>query len=237
VSTAPDLSEEMEAFDSGAQIVAGIDEVGRGAWAGPVSVGVVAIDSRAGSAPARVRDSKALTRSVREALVPEIRSWALSSSVGHATARECDLLGMRAAIALASSRALDELGVSADVVIVDGPLDLLEADSLFFGDLVAAHTWRRKAPRVVPVVKGDQRCATVAAASVLAKVARDQMMASWSPSYPGFDFDRNVGYPSQSHQRALRGYGLTSIHRSSWSYLEAIPWLTGQPKATAKPAQ
>jgi ribonuclease HII len=227
----PDLVHEEQAFIQGARVVAGIDEVGRGAWAGPVTVGVVSIQSTDEPQPEKVRDSKMLARRVRENLIPAIEAWALESATGNATARECDRLGMRAAIALASSRALDSLTVTPDVVIVDGPLDLLDAESLLLEAYVADHRWRATPPRVLPVVKGDQCCATVAAASVLAKVTRDKLMTDLADSYPPFDFQRNVGYPSPVHQCALRGYGLTPLHRKSWSYVDGIPWLLGGLKA------
>ena len=216
MSTAPTLRVEHEAFESGATLVAGMDEVGRGAWAGPVSVGVVLVDASCGEQPSRVRDSKAIARSVREALIPAIRGWALEPAVGHASHAECDLLGMRAAMAA--------LTVAPDVVICDGPLDLLEANSMLFDDLVRDHQWRQRPPKVISVVKGDQHCASVAAASIVAKVTRDAIMADLGPSFPAFDFESNVGYPSQVHQRALRGYGLTTFHRRSWSYVEDLVW-------------
>ncbi|MGH9083528.1 MAG: hypothetical protein ACRDWN_09300, partial [Acidimicrobiales bacterium] len=82
---------------------------------------------------------------------------------------------------------------------------------------------------VVPVVDGDARCAAVSAASVLAKVVRDRMMRADAVHYPAYDFDRNKGYPSPAHQLALRGYGLSAIHRRSWSYVTDIPWCDGSP--------
>jgi len=223
----PDLSIERAAFDGGARVVVGLDEVGRGAWAGPVSVGAVAISPTTPDQPAGVRDSKRVAKTKRAGLVGAIEAWALGTAVGHASHHECDLLGMRAAIALASSRALEALGVRADIAIVDGPLDLLEADSLLLGNLVAEHSWRAAPPSVVPVVKGDLHCASVAAASIVAKVERDTMMAELAESFPAYEFDHNVGYPSPVHQMALRGYGLTSIHRRSWSYVDGLPWLVG----------
>jgi ribonuclease HII len=235
VTVRPDLEVERAVFDRGAKLVAGIDEVGRGAWAGPVSVGVVMIDRDAGEQPSKLRDSKLIAASVRRMLVPQITGWALEATVGHATASECDLLGMRGAVALAASRALDQLHAVPDLVIVDGPQDLLASDAPMLGALVAGHRWRAAPPMVETVVKGDQRCASVAAASVVAKVARDELMSELAPSFPGFDFDKNVGYPSQTHQRALRGYGLTVLHRRSWRFVESIAWQAGSsPEAVSK---
>ena len=132
---------------------------------------------------------------------------------------------MRAAIALAASRAIEQLDRVPDAVIVDGPLDLLFPQSLALSAAVADHRWRRSPPAVVEaVIKADQTCATVAAASVVAKVTRDALMADLTESYPAFDLDRNAGYPSPVHQTALRGYGLTPLHRRSWKFTETIPW-------------
>jgi ribonuclease HII len=225
----PDLAIERAAFEEGARVVVGLDEVGRGAWAGPVSVGAVALGPTTPDQPEGVRDSKRVAKTRRAGLVGAIDAWALASAVGHASHHECDVLGMRAAIALASSRALDALGVHADVAIVDGPVDLLDVDSLLLSHLVVEHSWRASPPSVVPVVKGDLRCASVAAASIVAKVERDRMMVDLAESFPAYEFDHNVGYPSPVHQMALRGYGLTSIHRASWSFVEGLPWLTGPP--------
>jgi ribonuclease HII len=125
---------------------------------------------------------------------------------------------MRVALQLASLRALAGLERAPDAVLVDGPLDLLHgsggAGSGFAGT-------------VRPVVGGDARCASVAAASVLAKVVRDRLMRGESEHFPAYGFERNKGYPSPIHQTALRGYGLSSIHRRSWSYVASLPWRDG----------
>ena len=221
----PDLSAEERLFAGGARSVAGIDEVGRGAWAGPVSVGVVVITDVAEPAPVGLRDSKLLSSAARERLIPAIVGWVAGRAVGHASAAECDGLGMRGAIALAASRAIEDLDEVPDAVIVDGPLDLLFPSSLALSAAVASHRWRATPPRVVEaIVKADQTCATVAAASVVAQVARDHLMAELAESFPAFDLDRNAGYPSAAHQTALRGYGLTPLHRRSWKFVDTIPW-------------
>ena len=217
----PDLTLEQALFDDGVATVAGLDEVGRGAWAGPVSVGVVVLRADQPPAPAGIRDSKLLSRARREALGPRIMEWA-PAAVGSASPLECDVLGMRAAVALAASRALAALALVPEVVIVDGPLDLLSAGEAL-DEHVAMHRWRSTPPRVVPVVKADQRCISVAAASVVAKVARDHEMAELASSFPAFGFDSNAGYPSPVHRRALAGYGVTSIHRRTWSFVDGLP--------------
>ena len=220
----PDLAEEEALFSEGALLVGGVDEVGRGAWAGPVTVGIVTIRAGHPAAPEGIRDSKLVSKARRRLLAPAIDAWAVESAVGDATPAECDALGMRAAVALAASRAIESLCELPDAVIVDGPFDLLDGRSEQLASLVAGHAWRQRPPKVVPVVKADQRCLSVAAASIVAKVGRDGAMAQLASSYPAYDFDGNVGYPSPSHQRALFGYGLTAIHRRSWSFVDALRW-------------
>ncbi len=218
----PDLSVEQSLFAQGARLVAGVDEVGRGAWAGPVSVGVVVLAPQMGAAPAGIRDSKLLSAAKRQALAPAIVGWAVATAVGSATNRECDALGMRGAVALAGSRAFDLLEVEVDAVIVDGPLDLLSGGGPGFSELVADHAWRQHPPRVEAVVKADQKCLSVASASVVAKVSRDSEMAKWAEHYPGYGFEKSVGYPAPVHREALERSGVTPLHRVSWSYVETM---------------
>jgi ribonuclease HII len=203
----PNLAVERSCFEAGAALVCGIDEVGRGAWAGPVTVGAVVISPDLPRI-VKVRDSKALTPEEREALYPRIIRWALAYAVGHASAAECDALGMTSALRLAAERALATLdGIKPDSIILDGNHDYLGQPG-----------------RVRTVVDGDALCLSVAAASVVAKVTRDRMMAAEAGCYPGFDFDSNRGYPSPRHKCALLGYGPTAIHRRSWIYMENLPW-------------
>jgi len=206
---APKLLVEQGCFDEGARLVCGVDEVGRGAWAGPVTVGAVVI----GPAPKRilrVRDSKELTLPQREALYPKITGWALAWAVGHASPAECDELGMTAALRLAGERALGGLaegGCVPDRIILDGNHD-------YFG----------RPDQVRTVIDGDALCLSVAAASIVAKVTRDRIMAAEAECYPGYDFESNRGYRSYRHRCALLGYGPTAIHRRSWIYMENLPW-------------
>jgi ribonuclease HII len=226
--TTPNLSEEHQLFAAGHRRVAGLDEVGRGAWAGPVSVGaaVVAPDVIVRSMPPWLRDSKQLSEIRRESIFSSVGAWCVEWSVGHASPEECDAWGMRVALQLASQRALSGLAHAPDAVLVDGPLDLLHGtgsvDSGFAG-------------LVRPVVGGDARCASVAAASVLAKVVRDRLMRGEAEHFPAYAFERNKGYPSQVHQTALRGYGLSSIHRRSWSFVADLPWGGGSPRSEKNP--
>ena len=181
-----------------------MDEVGRGAWAGPLTIGaaVVPSDRRV----TKIRDSKMLTEPEREALFDRIANWCVAWSIGHASHQECDELGMSDAQRLAARRALDGLGVQPDHVIVDGKWDFVGGGSTKM------------------IVKADAVCLSVAAASILAKVTRDRIMRADAASFPGFDFDLNKGYPCPRHKLALAAYGPTSIHRRSWVFMEGLPW-------------
>ncbi len=215
---------ERSLVTDGFPLVAGLDEVGRGAWAGPVSVGVV-VHSFATRPPAGIRDSKQLSEPRREELFPRVAEWCTEWAVGHASAQECDAQGMTRALRLAAHRALAELSAPPAVVLVDGSFDFVtdpDPDPDTDPDTGAPEGPAAGTPTVRTVVKGDATCLSVAAASIMAKVTRDRMMRSWSESFPPFDFDRNKGYPSPSHRTALSGFGLTSIHRRSWSFVDDL---------------
>jgi ribonuclease HII len=211
----PDDRLERSLTVEGYESIAGLDEVGRGAWAGPVSVGVVLFPG-APAAPEGLRDSKLLTEDRREALYPVLTQWCAGWSVGHAAPAECDRLGMTAALRLAARRALGGLPFSPHVVVMDGGFDYVSDPA------EPERPAETSTPPVRTVVRGDASSVTIAAASVLAKVTRDRMMRSLSPSFPGFDFDCNKGYPSTVHRTALAGFGLTSVHRRSWSYVDGL---------------
>jgi ribonuclease HII len=211
---APDLKEERRLRSQGFETVAGLDEVGRGAWAGPLTVGVAIVRPRVQlrSMPAWLRDSKMLSEARREEIFEAVGAWCQEWSVGHATPAECDAWGMTEALRVAARRALRGLDRAPQAVLVDGPVDLL------------CHPEDPYEGAVRPVVDGDAKCASVAAASVLAKVVRDRMMREESDHFPAYGFERNKGYPSPVHQTALRGYGPTAIHRRSWAFLRDLPW-------------
>ena len=182
----------------------GIDEVGRGAWAGPLTVGAVVIPK--GRRMYKIRDSKQLTEPERNALFDRIKVWSESWSTGHVSAAECDDLGMSEAQRLATQRALACLGTEPDHVLVDGPWD-------FVGTI-----------ETTPIVKGDTISLSIAAASIVAKVTRDTMMREVSEHLPWYSFDSNKGYPCAKHRAALGLIGPSTIHRRSWAFMEKLPW-------------
>ena len=201
---APRIDHEERLWATGADLVAGVDEVGRGAWAGPLTIGAVVIpkDRRI----YKIRDSKQLTEPEREAMFDRIASWAGRWSVGHASPAECDELGMSEAQKLAARRALDGLGVPVDHVLVDGTWDFIGREP------------------VTTIVKGDQKSLSIAAASVLAKVTRDRMMRTMANEFPWYAFESNKGYPCPRHRAALAAYGPTPLHRRSWVFMDNQPW-------------
>jgi ribonuclease HII len=246
-SRVPTLRHERRLLRAGHVLVAGVDEVGRGALAGPVSVGVVAIDASVRTAPSGIRDSKLLTPAARTALVPRLRRWAVSWAVGHAEPEEIDRYGIIAALRLAARRALATLPDVPTCVLLDGSHDWLspprprrpsnltppDGDTLFdlpAEALVAAPLTSvaplREAPPEVPLpaepqvltmVKADLRCAAVAAASVLAKVERDAIMVARSAWFPRYSWQENKGYSAPDHLSALATDGPCEQHRRSWS--------------------
>ena len=215
----PGTTHERSLTGQGFEVVVGLDEVGRGAWAGPVSVGVVVFPPGR-RAPVGIRDSKELSEPTREALFPRILEWCTDWSVGHAEATECDRLGMTAALRLAAARALAGLDRSPHAVLMDGNFDYVSPPV----DPAAAGPPPPPPFHVRTVVRGDSACVSIAAASIVAKVTRDRHMRELSPSFPAFDFHQNKGYPSPVHRRALDGQGLTSLHRRSWSFVDDLPF-------------
>lgn len=214
---------EAALWDAGARVVVGVDEVGRGALAGPVSVGVVAV-ARCDSWPHGLADSKQLTARAREALIEPLSLFGVGHAVGHASAAEIDHVGIIGALRLAGMRGLAALasdGIVVDAVLLDGthdwltspPTDLF-ADAL--GDAEAT-------PPVTMVVKGDGLCPSIAAASVIAKVERDALMRAAHAEHPHFGWDGNKGYGAASHLEAIREHGPSPWHRVSWKLPEREP--------------
>lgn len=202
--TWPDLKVEQQWWDQGAEIIVGLDEVGKGSWAGPLTLGAVVL--RPDADIDGIRDSKQLSPIRRSEAYSNRETWCAASGIGHATAQECDHLGMSQAQRLAASRALDALGLVPDRVLVDGHWDFIENGF------------------TTTIVKGDQSVASIAAASILAKVVRDQLMQDMDKDFPAYGFAQNKGYPSPTHKVALAGYGPCPEHRQSWVFMDKLPW-------------
>ncbi len=202
-SRPPDVSHERRHWNAGRR-VAGLDEVGRGAWAGPVTVGAVVlpVERRLHG----VRDSKLLTPIDRERIAARIAACGAHIGIGHASNEEIDAGGLSEALKLAACRALDDLPEPPDVVLVDGPWD-------FAADYGTDNE---------TLVRGDMRSRSIAAASVVAKVTRDQLLVSASETYPAYGFASNKGYPSPHHRAALAKFGPCTLHRQSWEPIAAL---------------
>lgn len=198
----PTLDLETEILKSGVLHLACIDEVGRGALAGPVVLGVVVLSLPLNPQPRRVRDSKLLSPQVRQQLIPDIQQWARAVGVGRASAEEIDAFGIMKAMGLAGQRALQGLSARIDAVLLDGNFNYLRDFT---------HV------KVMTKTKADLTCAGVAAASIIAKCDRDAHMEQLDRLYPGYGFSSNKGYASPAHVLALTELGVSPVHRSSWS--------------------
>ncbi len=181
--------------------VAGIDEVGRGAWAGPVVAGAVILpcERRNWRLLANVRDSKLLSPRQREALCEPIRSIALATGIGMATREEIDQLGIVPATRLAMQRAVAALAISPDALLID---------ALKLPALALPQTG---------IIRGDQLCLSIACASIIAKVTRDQMMIELDAELPGYAFAAHKGYGTAKHRAALEKLGASREHRTSFA--------------------
>jgi ribonuclease HII len=207
-STVPTLRHERILLREGARLVIGMDEVGRGAIAGPVAVGLSIVDVDTRTAPEGLKDSKLLPEPKREELHPKVARWSRYAAVGMASNERIEQIGIIAALGLAARRAIDairEQGVdlSGAVVLLDG-----------------SHDWLSPAINgAIPVtmkVKADRTCAAVAAASVLAKVQRDRLMIDNDAVHPGYVWTSNKGYASAEHYAGIERVGASPLHRWSW---------------------
>lgn len=204
----PSLEFEQALFAQGVEYVIGCDEVGRGAMAGPVAVGMAVIAASSPDFPEGLRDSKLLSEKKREILAPLAAEWVLHSAVGEASAAEVDAWGITACLGLAGKRALlalHEAGapIAQSVILLDGSQDWLNP---------ALSTPLRVQTRV----KADRDCASVAAASVIAKVHRDHIMIAADSEHPLYGWIGNKGYGSPTHMAAIAEHGATPFHRVSW---------------------
>jgi len=192
----PDFTEEARWLAQGAGLVAGVDEVGRGPLAGPVTAAAVVLDPA--RIPAGLNDSKVLSAAARERLAAEIHAVA-EVSVAHASVEEIDRLNILRAAHLAMVRAVAGLPHRPDHVLIDGNM-IPEG----LGCAASA------------LVKGDGRSVSVAAASIVAKVVRDRIMVDLAQQHPGYGWEHNAGYPTKAHREALKSLGLTPHHRRSF---------------------
>ena len=195
-------------------VVVGVDEVGRGALAGPLTVGVVVLTSER-SLPNFLDDSKRLSSRRREELVPHIERWCDDHGVGSASAHEIDKYGLMDALALAARRALASLTLRPTHVLLDGPVNFLSRGSPFDSSNTPP-TFQQGGASVTTIVGGDAKSAVIAAASVLAKVHRDKIMTELAPRFAAYGWAQNKGYGTSQHLDALRECGPSLEHRTSW---------------------
>lgn len=210
----PRLTLERRLLKEHALVIA-CDEVGRGALAGPVAVGAAVMDAAGARRriPEGLRDSKLVAEHHRHDVAARADAWVAASAVGWASAAEIDAVGIIRALGLAALRAIADLRASGVVpeeaiVILDGNHDYITPAG-------------GEGLRVQPVVKADRDCASAAAASVLAKVARDDLMVRLHDAHPVYRWERNKGYASAAHRDAIRSHGLSAHHRASWAIADA----------------
>ncbi|MGN0931820.1 ribonuclease HII [Falsigemmobacter intermedius] len=209
--TAPDFSFETAAAARGARLICGVDEVGRGPLCGPVTAAAVILDPA--RIPAGLGDSKALSAARRLSLAAEIHATA-EVAIAHASVEEIDEINILQASHLAMQRAIAALPRAPDHALIDG------------NRLPKGLTCTAEA-----VVKGDARVLSIAAASIVAKVARDALMEALSQQYPGYGWERNAGYPTKDHLAALVSLGVTPAHRRSFRPVHNILCQAPSPKA------
>ena len=200
--TFPDMSFEDAARTRGHRLIAGVDEVGRGPLAGPVTAAAVILDQA--RVPKGLADSKQLTEKRRAALYDEIFALA-TVSIAHASVEEIDSLNILRASHLAMERAVAGLALAPDHLLIDGNM-------IPRGLTVSAEA----------IVKGDARSLSISAASIVAKVYRDRLMVDLAQHHPGYGWERNAGYPSPAHKEALRNLGVTPHHRRSFKPVHNI---------------
>lgn len=210
--TTASLGHERNFYTHGCQHIFGIDEAGRGPWAGPVSAGVVGLPLDRRDLPVvlkGVRDSKQMSARQREALVETIKTTALAWGVGYASAQQIDDLGIIPAIKLAMQMALDQAQQNSGI----------QPDCLFLDYMLWPE--RRDIPQIC-IVGGDRYSLSIAAASILAKVWRDAYMAEIAAQYPEYGFPEHKGYGTPQHQAALKAHGPSPIHRKSYAPVRAF---------------
>lgn len=197
---APDVSLESALWVNSLNIIAGLDEAGRGAWAGPVAAAAVVLPADNGIQDVLkgVRDSKELSPEKRSQLACKIKTRAYAWAVAFADNGEIDELGILPATRLAMMRAVNLLKLEPDHLLID---------ALFLPDLPVGQT---------SLIKGDQRSLSIAAASILAKTVRDALMVEMSGTYQAYSFDRHKGYGTALHRRELAAAGVSEFHRKTF---------------------
>src|SRR5581483_1970774 len=181
--------------------ILGIDEVGRGCWAGPLVAGAVLLHEPIPG----LRDSKKLSRKQRERLDAEIRVQALAVGIGWVTPGEVDTLGLTRAVQTAMERAVAQITAAYEEIIIDGSFNFLKSN-----------------PKASALVKADDSVPAVSAASIIAKVARDNFMKEAAKQYPGYGFESHVGYGTAVHIQALKAQGVCELHRLSYRPIQAL---------------
>ena len=199
----PTFRLEKQLRKTGLLLIAGTDEAGSGAWAGPVFAGAAVFGTRFPQVPDILRDSKLLSPAQREKAFLWVTTHAQAWAVGEASAAEIDMLNIRQAGFLAMRRALEGLGCTPDHVLSDG-----------FG-LPASHPWPSQG-----IVKGDRLVASISAASIIAKVLRDRRLAELDLLHPGYQFAVHKGYGTPAHQAALATLGPSAVHRVSYAPIQ-----------------
>ena len=195
--------------------VIGIDEVGRGAVAGPVAVGAFVLDLKTldvGKIPTKLQDSKLMTEKSREAVYEELTTWQPGFAVGMVDAKDIDTHGIVSALSQSAVRALKQLAELDEIkqALTDNQVHIL---------LDGTHNWLENVVSRIPVTvraKADRDCVSVAAAACIAKVTRDRLMVKLAEEYPMYQLDGHKGYASATHIDALRLHGPSEIHRVSW---------------------
>jgi ribonuclease HII len=200
--TKPDYEFEKAALKGGAFFVAGVDEVGRGPLCGPVTAAAVILDPD--RIPEGLDDSKKITANKRDRLCDAILSSA-ACSIAHASVAEIDALNILRASHLAMERAIAGLSLGADFALIDGNM-------IPKGLTIPAQA----------IIKGDGRCLSIAAASIIAKVERDRLMQALSQEFPGYGWEKNAGYGTKQHLEALSLLGVTPHHRRSFKPIHNI---------------
>jgi ribonuclease HII len=214
--TFPSLNLEREIWASNVRFVIGMDEVGRGAIAGPVAVGVAILDAKDPKSqqpwPSNLKDSKLLSEKARNEILEPVQNWVSGFAVGMASANEIDVKGIVQALALSAGRALDQLLSDAalrQAIARDGAVIILDG----------SHNWLGPKASGIPVIvrtKADRDCVSVAAASVISKVDRDNLMIELAKTYEVYGFAGHKGYASEAHILAIKTVGASAEHRHTW---------------------